>query len=208
MSSTNRSNERKAHGADYYVTPKEPIKAAFDFLFGNLEGFKPARGFDPAAGGNKETMTMHPYGMPYPEEMKERGVQSVWTMDIRKDSLADFKEDFLNDEEMEMFGKFDLIATNPPFNLAEGFIRKSIGMLNDGGVMMMLLRLNFLGGQKRKALFDEFMPDYVLVHRKRICFNTNMKYLKRQTDSIEYAHFVWFQKNIGKEKDCIIKILD
>ena len=130
MSSTNRSNERKAHEADYYVTPKEPIKAAFDFLFGNLEGFKPVRGFDPAAGGNKETMTMHPYGMPYPEEMKERGMQSIWTVDIRKDSLADFKEDFLNDEEMEMF----------------------IGMLDEGGVMMMLLRLNFLGGQKKESI--------------------------------------------------------
>lgn len=208
MSSTNRSNERRAHESDYYVAPKEPIKAAFDFLFNKMKGFKPVRGLDPSAGGNRETMTMHPYGMPYAEEMKERGIPDVWTMDIREDSLADFKEDFLNADNMEMFGKFDLIATNPPFNLAEGFIRKSIGMLKEGGVIMMLLRLNFLGGQKRKGLFDEFMPDYVLVHRKRICFNTNMKYLKRQTDSIEYAHFVWLQKNIGKGKDCIIKILD
>ncbi|WJJ55311.1 hypothetical protein QB910_000067 [Dabrowskivirus KKP3916] len=51
---------------------------------------------------------------------------------------------------------FDFVITNPPFSLAEEFICRSLELAD---CVVMLLRLNFLGGQKR---YDRFwsMPKY------------------------------------------------
>lgn len=51
------------------------------------------------------------------------------------------------------------IITNPPFNLAEKFIRKSFGL----GVtdLALVLKSTFFHAKCRKQLFDEFPPAYV-----------------------------------------------
>lgn len=61
----------------------------------------------------------------------------------------------------------DWIITNPPFNLAEAFIRTALGVAT-GGVGM-LLRSAFLEGQERHlTLFGQAPPDYVLQFTERI----------------------------------------
>lgn len=212
MSSTNRGSDRREHEADYYVAPKEPIRQVLEWMDGNwcLKGNLPKefrRVLDPAAGGNPETITMKDWGMPYPEVLEEFGISGVDTMDVRKDSKASAKGVDFTKTDFKDSPEYDLVITNPPFNLAEDFIRKGWGVLKYGGVMIMLLRLNFLGGLKRKPLFDEMMPQWIFVHRKRICFTENMKYLKRQTDSIEYAHFLWHKMDVSKNQPAQLIIL-
>lgn len=46
---------------------------------------------------------------------------------------------------------FDLIISNPPYYLAEAIIRRAWGILESGGVMIMLLRLAFQAGIGRAA---------------------------------------------------------
>jgi len=83
---------------------------------------------------------------------------------------------------------FDLIIGNPPFSLAEKFIRKSMTMLNEKiGTLIFLLRLNFLGSQKRaKGLWKEFPVSSLYVLNARISFFNNGK-----SDDNEHGVYVW-----------------
>lgn len=196
MSSTKRSNSREFHISDFYITPQEPIK---EFLekFLSIETLKQdIKILDPCAGGNEK------YDMPYFKVLESLGFNNIRTADIRQDSQARFKLDFLND--ILDFEYFDLTISNPPFNLAIEFINKALNNTKNNGFVVMLLRLNFFGSQSRKKFFTENMPKYSFVHSKRISFFPEdfeldgKVYKKGSTDSIEYAHFVW-QKNYKQD---------
>ncbi len=65
-------------------------------------------------------------------------------------------------------------------------INKALNDVREGGFVIMLLRLNYLGGKVRQRLWGNNMPKYIFVHNRRMSFTDDGK-----TDSIEYAHFVW-----------------
>lgn len=191
MSSTGRRSARAEH--DHYCTPAWAIE---DFLRawmpGGMTGSRyPRRILDPAAGG-RIWDDVEPVGWdcPYPEalrkHLKEGSPEAeIVTNDIRQDSRADHKRDYLAGP-FPGAGTWDLIITNPPFKDAEAFIRKALKEVKPDGYVVMLLRLNFLGSAVREDLFDHFMPSLIYVHRRRMCFTADGK-----TDSIEYAHMVW-----------------
>ncbi len=149
---------------------------------------------DPCAGGDEENE------MSYPVALRESGLilpeTKITTLDLRKDSRAEIKANYL-DWSYEP-RSFDLVISNPPFTLAEKFIRKSIEL--SYGYVVMLQRLNFFGTSGRLSFFCGHMPRWCYVNSERISFSTPLleKYLKEHgitskkgQDSIEYAHFVW-----------------
>lgn len=74
------------------------------------------------------------------------------------------------------------VVTNPPYSLAREFVdRWAHGRV----CAAFLLRLNFLGSQKRAAWWREKMPSLVLVLPKRPSFTGG------PTDSCEYAWIVY-----------------
>lgn len=81
-----------------------------------------------------------------------------------------------------------MIITNPPFNNAEGIIRKSLKDVQDNGWVIMLLRLNFFETKGRfNGLWkDVGLPKYTFVHHQRMSFTDDGK-----TDSVAYCHMVW-----------------
>lgn len=81
---------------------------------------------------------------------------------------------------------FQLICGNPPYSLAEEFIRKSIAMLEPRGTAAFLLTLQFLGSISRRPFFAEFPPSTIDVIRPRPSFASN-----GGTDAREYALFRW-----------------
>ena len=176
VSSTLRSDARNQHIADYYVTPVEKI---LEFLaeFSKEVALNPKwKVLDPTAGGDE----LHP--MSYPTALKTVGFNDIATIDIREDSLAEVKGDYL---ELDCKDKYDLIITNPPFNISLDIITKALEEVKEGGYVVMLLRLNYFGGKVRKWLWDTHMPEYCFVHNKRISFTGG------KTDSIEDCHLVW-----------------
>lgn len=188
MSSTNRSDARNAHKSDYYTTPVDKI-VEFLNAFNEHEDIllKPdTLILDPAAGG----CLQHP--MSYPEALKRINVGSnnIYTIDIRQDSLADVKGDYLK---MDCKGKYDVIFTNPPFVLARDFIEKALDDIKKDGFVIMLLRLNFLESKKRKDLWGKYMPKYIFTYSERLSFTDDGK-----TDSVAYAHYCW-QKGYNPE---------
>lgn len=184
MSSTNRGVQRNKD--DYYITPHWLIE---DFLTALSENnclcsspFLNQRVLDPSAEGCEK------YEMSYPSVMSQHGY-SVESWDIRNDSRADITgRDFL-EVSSEFQPKYDMIITNPPFYLAQEFTEHALKMVNNnGGLVIMLQRLNWLGSQKRKPMWQKLPLAAVYVHSKRPGFDPENP---TKIDSTEYAHFVF-----------------
>ncbi|MDN3394599.1 MULTISPECIES: SAM-dependent methyltransferase [unclassified Pseudoalteromonas] len=183
MSSTNRGTQRNAD--DYYVTPHwliEDFLAAF--AENNILVCSPdenPRVLDPSAGGCEQ------YPMSYPTVLEQEGF-TVESWDIREDSRANLTGvNFLNVPSYES-RKYDMIITNPPFNQAQAFTEHALEMVEDGCLVIMLQRLNWLGSQKRKPMWQKLPLAAVYVHSKRPGFDPAKP---SKTDSTEYAHFVF-----------------
>lgn len=194
MSSTNRSDARNTHISDFYVTPPDAIRVFFgnwlDDLMSEFHndqltvGTNPdkAKWLDPCAGGDEK----HP--MSYPLVIKEEfDPDVVSTIDVREDSLAEIKEDYILSDITPDY--YDVIITNPPFNIAQQVVEKALQDVKDGGYVVMLLRLNFFGSNTRFPFWQKQLPTWAYVHHRRFSFTDDAK-----TDSIEYMHAVW-QKN-------------
>lgn len=179
MSSTNRNNAAERHKSDYYVTPQYAIRDFMGEFIYCEDLHEDDWVLDPCAGGDEDNE------MSYYEVLKAMGFENITTIDIRQDSLADRKEDYL---EVKLAGKPDIIITNPPFNNSIPIIKKAIQDVEENGFVIMLQRLNFMGGVTyKKDFWDEVgLPKYIFVHRKRMSFIKG-----GGTDSIEYAHYVW-----------------
>ena len=181
MSSTLRGYDR--HKSDYYVTPDWIIDELFDSIPELFEEMDGRIALDPCAGGGIVNGTQA-FGMPYPEALKRQGWKTIHTMDVREDSLAEIKHDFLQwDTKID----YDLIITNPPFAIAEEITRKALSLADpESGKVIMLQRLNWLGSASRDDFFTQYPPSFIVMHAKRPSFGGTTS-----TDSVEYAHFIW-----------------
>jgi hypothetical protein len=187
MSSTNRGKAKRPEH-DYYTTPIKPIMDFLDAFDREVTAIDPSwYVLDPCAGGDANTL------MPYPAALELKGFTGrVDTIDIRADSPAQYKDDYLQ-HHLQDFP--DLIITNPPFYLAEEFVGKALADVEPGGYVVMLMRLNWFGSAKRFQFFQKNMPNYCFIHSKRMSFVPGGK-----TDSIEYAHMVWHDN--GQDNNC------
>ena len=186
MSSTNRNMVRNAN--DYYITPKEHIKLFWDNF--NIHNYidPNLKVLDSSAGGDPN----HP-SMPYPTILQPYFNNPIETVDIRQDSSANIKTSYLG---LNLPEKYDIIISNPPFDLAMEFIQKALTDVKTDGYVIMLLRLNFFGSKKRYSFLQNNMPVQCYVHSKRMGFNPEYP---NKTDSIEYAHFVWQSNKLTQD---------
>lgn len=180
MSSTNRGAERNE--SDYYITPQAEIDKFLAAMYTLQPDFLDGVILDPSAGGDEKTE------MPYPNVLVQNCVdpQNIITLDIREDSRAAYKGvDYLT---FDIADTAHTIITNPPFSLAEQFVKKALQDVQDGGFVAMLVRLNFFGSERRRCTMwaNGMMPKWAVVHSKRMSFRPDGK-----TDSIEYMHAVW-----------------
>lgn len=194
MSSTNRKNAAERHVSDYYVTPVYEVER-FLIALNNVDKsvMECNSILDCSAGGDSVNNVMS-----YPTAIHNLTGKVIDTIDIREDSPSLYKGDYLKFDCKE---NYDMVISNPPFNLALEFIQKALDDVKEGGWVIMLLRLNFLEGISRKeVLWDNIMPKYIFVHSKRMSFTGDGK-----TDSIAYAHYVF--KKDHKDKFASIMII-
>lgn len=160
MSSTNRGTIRQVN--DHYDTPTyttQSLLGVHDIKYPVLE---------PCAG-NLAIANLLGNGV-------------VHTLDIDSTSKAGHITDYLTYNDIP---HVNTIITNPPFNIALEVIEKALDDVIEGGEVIMLLRLNFLGAQKRKSFWDFVPLKNIYVLSKRPCF------INGKSDSIEYAWFVF-----------------
>lgn len=181
MSATNRG-PRLGGADDFYETPAWCVHRFLE-KYPKFLG----RCLDPCAGEGAIVKACYSFGKP--------GLEfdpGNWTcVEIRHTpTVGEYRlwADFLRLDrgDFPLVGtRIDTVISNPPYKLAEEFIRKSIELFPNASVIF-LLRLNFLASRSRLALYRDIgVPDvYVLPNRPS--FSDNGK-----TDATEYAWFVW-----------------
>ena len=152
--------DAKNYGDSYY-TPEW----AYEKLMIDWSNYKTA--MEPSMGDGRLLLFLEEQGM---------------TVDGR-DPIYEEDEFGLNDESFFSWnGSVDLIMGNPPFSKAQQFIEHAIPRTK---TLIFLLRLNFLGSQKRYKMWKEHTPDAIHVLSKRPSFNG------KGTDSCDYGWFIW-----------------
>lgn len=134
---TNRSKNRRA--SDYYPTPEDATQALIDYL-----RIPKSRVIWECACGEGFMA----------EVFKSNGYQVIST-DLNSYGYEDVTENFLESKGKEC----DWIITNPPFSLAEQFIRKCIEFHKP---FAMLLKSQYWHSKKRLPLFRQHPPAFVL----------------------------------------------
>lgn len=153
---------------DYYPTPPEATEALL-----SVEKFSGSV-WEPACGEGAIS-----------EVFKARGHDVVST-DLVNRGYGTPQIDFL----MEYRSLAPNIVTNPPFKLALPFINKALDLTS--GKVAMLLRLAFLEGRERKAMFESTPIARVHVFSWRVKFQRGRQANENDTAGmIAMAWFVW-----------------
>lgn len=127
------NSARGRRQADFYPTPPEVAVALLQFL--NLP--KNTTVWEPAAGEGDMAGVLQTY------------FETVYATDILDGT------DFLKSS----IDAADWIITNPPFSLAEEFIRRAAKIEKP---FAMLLKSQYWHASKRMALFEDIPPSYIL----------------------------------------------
>lgn len=83
------------------------------------------------------------------------------------------------------------IVTNPPYKYAKEFAQHAIESVTDGHKVAMFLRLQFLEGKSRRALFDKYPPKTVYVASGRISCAMGGDFKNYNGGAQAYAWFIW-----------------
>lgn len=119
------------------------------------------------------------------------GVTSVISTDLIDRGYGESGRDFFKEQR-----KVDHIITNPPYALAEQFVRHSLSCTT--GKTAMLLKLQFLEGAKRQKMFAETPIKTVYVFSKRISMYRNGEKGNYSSSMIAFAWFVWEHGYVGE----------
>lgn len=171
------AGRKKGDPLDRYDTPPEVTRAFLAAwggdLLGALDVLEPAAGSGALLGPLAECWPMSSI--------------SAWDIEPRMDEVAQW--DFLTETPNEDDGEYDVVITNPPFRLAEQFLRWAMIFVRPGGYVVLLLRAGFLESKARRNVLTQYPPLEVWFLRSRPKFtgpNTD-----GGTDTAMYAWFVW-----------------
>ena len=186
--SNHTEEEREEH--DYYATEPLALEKFLDTIDFRLHKFI----WEPACGGGHLVKVL------------QKRNHVVFATDIvNRNDTAMMVGDFLEaDGKSEWTGD---ILTNPPFKLADKFVKKGLSVLDPDNYLILFQRILFLESSKRHKLFKDYPPKYVYVHSSRVATAKNGDFEKYEGGgkSICYGWFVW-QK--GYKGDTIIRWIE
>ena len=176
VDSGSRQVQRKRNEHDWYIEPRRAIDALLE-----VERFV-GRTWDPACGSGN-----------IPDAFNARGL-ACWGTDIVdrdwRDFLGRFEvHDFTAGGIAAGVPAPDNICTNPPYKLAEQFIRRSLVMATNK--VAVLLRLSFLEGQRRRKLFEETPLARVWVFSSRISMPPGGMNIEAKGGAVAFCWMVW-----------------
>lgn len=198
MSATNRGGERSP--ADFYATPPWCVARLFEtdpFLFG--EDF-----LEPSAGDGAIVRATNELYMGCNDKPPK------WTLcELREECRLPLSGlgnvrigDFLRTAKSFAKKQHHGIIGNPPFRLAEEFVRTCVELARGWkrpAPTIMLLRLDFLGSEGRAEMYAELGAPNVYVLPNRPSFTGN------GSDSCDYAWLVWPEE---RQNEGRLRILD
>lgn len=158
---------------DYYKTPRNAVEALLkaETFIGDI--------WEPACGDGAISRVLEEYG------------HTVRSTDLIDRGYGEGGKDFLFSTDTATN-----IITNPPFVLAEEFIWKSLSCTT--GKVVMLCKLQFLEGAKRRGMFETTPLARVHVFSKRIKMARNGRDEEYGSSMLAFAWFVWEHKYKGE----------
>ena len=157
---------------DFYPTPPEAVNALLEVEL--FEGVV----WEPACGDGAICKVLEANGF------------TVVATDLIDRGYGETPHDFLTSKLT-----CDNIITNPPFTLAEDFIK--LGLTRTTKKVAMLCKLQFLEGAKRKIMFESTPLKNVWVFSKRLSMTRNGEKMKN-SGMIAFSWFVWEHGYTGK----------
>lgn len=181
---------------DFYPTPPEGVRPLIEFL-SEMLAFElhcyDKDIWEPACGDGAISKVLE-------KEYDQRVVSS----DLVDRGYGETGVDFLMTTKMPA----PWIVTNPPYKLANDFVKHGLKLIaNDrhSSGMALLLRLSFLEGQKRyKEIFKDNPPRDVLVFSKRMTLWRGDQE-RAGNGTTAYAWFIWYRGCLDLEEDSIKK---
>lgn len=152
---------------DYYATEPKAVELLLE-----QEQFKPTI-LEPACGEGHIAKVLKAHGY------------EVIASDIVDRGYGEGGKDFAKYSKVE---NVDII-TNPPYKYAKEFVEHALHISNEGTKVAMFLKLTFLEGQARRALFKKYPPQTVYVSSARLQCGKNGYF--DGTSMVAYAWFVW-----------------
>lgn len=128
------------------------------------------------------------------KEMERLGYDVIST-DLVWRGYGDGVYDFLDSKNT---GKTNFnIITNPPFIVANDFIKKGIEVLGKGKKMALFLPIRYLEGKTRGDIFKDYPPYRIYISRSRLMTAKNGNFNDVHS-AVGYAWFVWRDGYKGK----------
>ena len=175
MSATNRGAERKPF--DFYATPVDVVENLLNNIDLNQYGDKI---LEPSAGNGNICRVVKSH---YPNK-------NITALEIREEGLENLTQcsdeviigDYL---QMDIQNKYDIIIGNPPYSKAIEFVKKSLELLEENGILILLLRTAFLESRARYEFWQENPLSRLYTLSKRPSFTG------KGTDATSYSWFMW-----------------
>lgn len=162
----------KREGLDFYSSPHKATKEIIPYLDPTKIYWEPCVGI----GG---------IAIPLMEAGLTVKMSDVYDYGLKNTKVLDFSKT------KKALG--DIIITNPPYNRADEFIQRALALNVDE--VWMLLRLGFLTGIERAALFED--PRYFgcYVFRGRLGFHIKPDQSDHPRTGVDYAWYRWTKNN-------------
>lgn len=171
-----RSAQAEKH--DYYATDPAAVEALLEREYFSHWIWEPACG----GGHISEILRQHGFYV-RSTDIVDRGY-------VHQSGCINFLESMERDP-------FDII-TNPPYKYAAEFAEHALDLAVHNGEVAMFLKLTFLEGAKRKALFDKYPPRIIYIFRNRIdCWKNGIE-PEKPPKAVCYAWFVWEKGYTGR----------
>ena len=184
-------SDRKRSPRDFYETPIElAISAMNNFALDEGVLYKSMYGLDAGCGRGIWGLA----NVSMPNKLTDGIDLKISDIIGRYAYVNVYEQDFLD---FHSVVGYDIIFGNPPYSLAEEFIRHALELVNKDGYVYFLLRLSFLEGINRgDDLFKKYPPKRVYVSSRRPSFfSTNGRHT---TDTLAYAMFLWQDNYMAK----------
>ena len=186
--------QAKREAKDFYATAPILIDRSLPF-FDELGLSKGSRVWEPACGAGHLS-----------KRLADRGFD-VYSSDLI-DRGYGFQEDFLSSK--KTYGR--TIVTNPPFKLAEKFVRHANEIMENGSKALFFLKIQFLETEKRAEMFRECGLRYIGVMSNRICCAMNGEFDKyfKYDDKVgcwkgNTQLFAWYVFEKGYVGDAVLR---
>lgn len=120
-------------------------------------------------------------------DLIDRGYKGTEIVDFLKVTKENMPLDYRRD-----------IITNPPYKYAKEFVEKALDISSSGTKIAMFLKLTFLEGKARKAMFLKNPPKTIYVFSSRVKCAKNGDFESISSSAVCYAWFIWEKGYTGQ----------